>query len=167
MVAVPRLTFYVLRFCVCDVLQWGMEREMMNDELRTIFEQDQADRQGELHPEVGQRDRARRARVEELIAADELQTPEDYFHAAMVFQHGERLEHFLRAHELALKAAELGDPQPARWLAAPAYDRWLIYQGQRQKYGTQYIAEDGCWKLWDTDPTTTDEERAAWDVPSL
>jgi hypothetical protein len=61
-----------------------MEGATTNDELRLIFEQDQADRQGELHPEAGQRDRARRARVEKLIAADALQAPEDYFHAAMV-----------------------------------------------------------------------------------
>jgi hypothetical protein len=42
-----------------------------------------------------------------------------------------------------------------------------MYQGQPQKYGTQYIAEDGCWKLWDIDPATTDTERAGWDVPPL
>jgi hypothetical protein len=139
----------------------------MNDELRTMFEQDQADRQGELHPDIGKRDDARRARVEELIAADALQTPEDYFHAAMVFQHGQRLEHFWRAHELALKAAELGHLQPARWLAAAAYDRWLMHQGKPQKYGTQYRSDGARWKLWDVDPATTDAERAAWDVPSL
>jgi hypothetical protein len=85
----------------------------------------------------------------------------------MVFQHGERLEHFWRAHELALKAAELGHPQPARWLAAAAYDRWLMCQGQPQKYGTQYIAEEVYWKLSDIDPATTDTERAAWGVPPL
>ena len=38
MVAVSRLTFYVLRFCVRDVLQWALEREMMNDEERAAWE---------------------------------------------------------------------------------------------------------------------------------
>ena len=37
MVAVPRLTFYVLRFYVRDVLQGAMEREMINDEERAAW----------------------------------------------------------------------------------------------------------------------------------
>ena len=71
------------------------------------------------------------------------------------------------ARELALKAAELGHLQLARWLAAAAYDRWLMLQNKPQKYGTQYRSDGDRWKLWDVDPATTDAERAAWDVPSL
>ena len=97
----------------------------MNDELCTMFEQDQADRQGELHPDIGKRDDARRTRVEELIAADALQDPEDYFHAAMVFQHGQRLEHFWRARA----GAEGGraEPSPAGALACRRRLRPLAY----------------------------------------
>ncbi len=32
--------------------------------------------------------------------------------------------------------------RPARWLAAAVYDRWLIYQGRPQKYGTQFDWDD-------------------------
>jgi transposase len=70
-----------------------------------------------------------------------LQAPEDYFHAAMVFQHGETLDDFWRAHELAKRGAELGHPN-CRWLTAAAYDRWLMNQGKPQKYGTQYTSRD-------------------------
>ncbi len=112
----------------------------MNEELQALYEEDQADRRAfeqldrEQPQQVLQRDRARRQRVEELVESEALQAPEDYFHAAMVFQHGETLEDFWRAHELAKRGAELGN-EPYR--------------------------------LWDVDPSTTDEERAAWDVPPL
>lgn len=44
----------------------------------------------------------------------------------------------------------------------------MMNQGKPQKYGTQYISrDDEPYRLWDVDPTTTDEERAAWNVPPL
>ncbi len=145
----------------------------MNKELQALFEQDQADRRAfeqldhEQIQQMLQRDRERRQRVEELIGSEALQAPEDYFHAAMVFQHGEKLEDFWKAHELAMRGAELGHPD-CRWLSAAAYDRWLMNQGKPQKYGTQYTTrDDGPYRLWDVDPNTTDEERAAWNVPPL
>ncbi len=139
----------------------------MNAELRGIYQADQADRQGEdLGPDVAERDWARRRRVEALLAAGEAQDGPDFYHAAMVFQHGSGPEDFRRAHELALRAAELGH-RPGRWLAAAAYDRWLMNQGRPQKYGTQYTSAGDRWVLHEVDPETTDAERAEWDVPPL
>ncbi len=139
----------------------------MNEELRALYEQDQADRQGHrLAPGTGERDRGRRQRVAELLASGALQEASDYYHAALVFQHGDAPEDAWRAHELAGRAAALGH-RAGRWLAAAAYDRWLMYQGRPQKYGTQYRAADGRWRLWEVEPATTDAERAAWDVPPL
>jgi len=138
----------------------------MNQELRALFEQDQADRDGGLRPDARARDDRRRRQVEALIAAGGLRDPEDYYHAAMVFQHGTKPAHYLRAHELASRGAELG-VREARWLAAAAYDRWLMMNGRPQKYGTQYRADGGRWVLWEVDPATTDAERAQWDVPTL
>ena len=75
-------------------------------ELQALYEQDQADRgvfceqlDHEQLQQVLQRDRARRQRVEELIESEMVQAPEDYFHAAMIFQHGERLEELTRRKE--------------------------------------------------------------------
>jgi hypothetical protein len=68
---------------------------------------------------------------------------------------------------LALRGVELGC-RPARWLAAAALDRWLMATGKPQRYGTQYRRiGSGPFELWQVDPETTDEERAAWDVPPL
>ncbi|HEY7200163.1 MAG TPA: hypothetical protein VIC57_08130 [Candidatus Dormibacteraeota bacterium] len=138
----------------------------MNAELRGIFEADQADRRSDLGPEVASRDRERRRRVLELLAAGEVVDGADHYHAAMVFQHGGSRESYRRARELALRAAELGH-RSGRWLAAAALDRLLVHEGRPQRFGTQYRARDGEWLLVEVDPATTDEERAAWDVPPL
>lgn len=55
----------------------------------------------------------------------------------------------------------------ARWLAAAAFDRWCMYEGRQQKYGTQFVPDGERYRLWDVDPSTTDEDRVTWDVPSL
>ncbi len=142
----------------------------MHEELRQLYEQDQSDREGSQSgnaEKMIENDHTRLLRVEELIAAGMLESAEDYFHAAMIFQHGERLEHSWQAHELAKQACEQGHPT-GRWLAAAAYDRWLMRQGKPQKYGTQYMASDGGpYTLWEVDPTTSDAERAEWNVPPL
>ncbi len=42
-----------------------------------------------------------------------------------------------------------------------------MYQGKLQKYGTQYVSDGKRQWLWDVESSTTDEERAEWDVPPL
>lgn len=141
----------------------------MNKELQLLYQQDQADRfriQRLMPEQLVQRDRKRLQRVEYLRASEALQVPEDYFHAAMILQHGETLEHYWQAYELAKRGSELGYP-PCRWLVAAAYDRWLMKQGKPQMYGTQYILKEGQWTLYEIDPTTTDAQRAEWNVPPL
>jgi hypothetical protein len=141
----------------------------MNKELQLLYQQDQADRfniQKLMPEETVQRDRIRLQRVEELRASEALQVPEDYFHAAMIFQHGETLEQYWQAYELAKKGAESG-LLSCRWLVAAAYDRWLMKLGKPQMYGTQFISRGGLWILYEIDPTTTDAQRAEWNVPPL
>src|SRR3954452_1437676 len=74
-----------------------------------------------------------------------------------------------QASEWATKAVELDPDYPGvRWLAAAAKDRYLMWSGKPQLYGTQFKKDkDGPWYLWQVDPTVTDEERAKWDVPPL
>jgi ATPase family associated with various cellular activities (AAA) len=107
-----------------------------NAELRAIYEADQADRLGGFRPGIGGRDEARLHRVLALIQAGELRCADDYFHAAIALHHSpilvsseqERRSNYLRAHEFAKQAAELGDAR-GRWLAAASYDRWLMTGG--------------------------------------
>jgi hypothetical protein len=76
------------------------------------------------------------------------------------------LFHMRSVQDLAHAAAERGEAR-VRWLTVAAYDRWLMYQGKPQKYGAQYVADGVQHRLWDVDPSTTDTERAAWNVPPL
>jgi hypothetical protein len=143
-----------------------------NPELERLFQEDQADRRAgpseidwnALH----RRDTARRGRVGAIIQAGGARTASDFYHAAMVFQHGDTCADFRMAHRLAHTAAVM-DPadEQALWLAAAARDRELMKEGKPQLYGTQYRKVDGRWQLYPVDLAVTDEERAEWSVPSL
>ena len=145
---------------------WEAYRKTINAELLDLHDADQADRMVD-NPEdidwskVSVRDREHRARVAEIMAAGEAKVSDDYYHAAMVYQHGDKPEHYKQAHEWAKRAAEL-EPNhgAAKWLAAAAEDRWLMNQGKPQKYGTQFRKTNDRWELYEVDPTVTDEERA-------
>ena len=144
----------------------------MNEETRNLYAADRQDHAKTLkvntpaYKAIRARDLARRQRVMELVAANALESAEDYYHAAQIMNHGDRPDDARQAYLLALRAVELGH-RPARWLAAATYDRWQMYEGKPQKYGTNYIFDGQKDRLWNVDPRTTDEERAAWDVPPL
>jgi hypothetical protein len=94
---------------------------------------------------------------------------DDYFHAAMVFQHGEGVADIERANALA-KEAVARDPahKQARWLTAASEDRVLVCQGKPQRWGTQFACDDkGQFTLYPVDDSIDDEERARWNVPPL
>ena len=144
----------------------------MNEELKKLYDADRYEHahvpsHGTLkYREMRERDRHRRRQVALMITNSILKAPEDFFYAAQIFQHGDTPEEAWTAHQLALESAKLGH-RPARWMAAAAYDRWLMYQGKPQKYGTQYVSDGKRQRLWDVEPTTTDMERSEWDVPAL
>jgi hypothetical protein len=144
----------------------------MSSELQDLFRADQSDRKN--HPDYGtpqywllrERDAERRKHLGVIIESGGLKESEDYYYAAWILNHGESIEEIWQAHILAKQAVELGSRR-ARWLAAATYDRWLMYQGRRQKYGTQIVPDGKRQRVWDVEPATSDAERAQWDVPSL
>jgi hypothetical protein len=168
---------------VRDDPRWAKERARLaakveagdgvNAELLKIFTEDQGDRRpgpGKAvdWAVVGPRDKERRARVEAILAAGGAKFSADYHHAAMVFQHGESVAEIQRAHELAVEAIKLDpDNDLARWLAAAAEDRKLMYENKPQKWGTQFKVVDGKWVVWNVDPKVTDAQREEWNVPTL
>jgi hypothetical protein len=114
-------------------------------------------------------DARRRDVVTRILAQGGAKVSDDYFHAAMIFQHGDRRAHIQRARELALKAVEL-DPGNgrARWLYAAATDRLLVAEGKRQRYGTQFThGTDGRMELFPVEPGVPDAERRKWNVMPL
>jgi len=146
-----------------------------NPELLRLVTEDQADRQNmpetptpAFIQEFRERDRQRRLRVDQMLATGAATTGADFHAAALIFQHGDTLEDYARARELAAEAARRGHPAALR-LTALAWDRWLMKAGQPQRFGTQYMGDPatGQMNLYPVDPSVTDAERARWGIQPL
>jgi hypothetical protein len=135
-----------------------------------IYLEEQEDRGLEQGPEVYARDVARRAEIEQLLAASDATSAEDLYYAALIFLHSSTREDIQRAYELAQRSIER-DPHNARslFVSAAAFDRRARLMGEPQRYGTELVfdEETGSWSLYDLDPAVTDEERAALNVQPL
>lgn len=142
----------------------------MNIVLQSLYVADQADRQSaqyfeKNYLEIGKRDKNRRHQVAQMIKSRELVDAIDFYHAAMVYQHGDTPNDYKKAHKLAKTSMDMGY-HPARWLFAASLDRYLFSQGKPQKFGTQYqFDENGNEIYFPIDPSTTDQERKLYDVP--
>lgn len=112
---------------------------LTNIEMTAIFDADQVDRSAQSinWTVVGPADNQRRKRTETLLDNGALQSGDDFYHAAFVFQHGDAPNDFLKAHLLAMIATARGKTA-AVWIAAATLDRYLQASGQPQVLGTQF-----------------------------
>ena len=87
-------------------------------------------------------------RVKALFLANQLRTGNDFYHAAMLFQHGQT--------------------PVSRLLTAESEDRFLTHVGRPQRFATQF-SFDGTqpWKLNPVDSVITDDFRQLMDTQSL
>ncbi|WP_292106250.1 hypothetical protein [Brevundimonas sp.] len=116
-----------------------------NEELAAMFAADQAARTGGMISNgvlVTMQDAERRVRTRAMLDASQINTAQDYFHAAFIFQHGNEPDDFLLAHALAVTAVSKGHAR-APWIAAATLDRYLQNIGRSQIYGTQYRFPSG------------------------
>ena len=114
-------------------------------------------------------DAFRRKRVDELLDSGKVVTGKDYYHSAMIFQHGMDTVASAKAIKLMKKAIEL-DPATNKWLLAAAIDRHLMRKGEPQIYGTQYVrmGSNAKFERYRIDSTkVTDAERKAHNVETL
>lgn len=156
----------------------GLEEEGLlsdNATLIALFEEDQADRSGGGDAidwtVVSVSDSLRRERVLGLVDSGLVVTSADYYHAAMVFQHGADTTAARMAYDLSQRAVKI-DPTnaDAKWLLAAAWDRYKMRLGEPQWYGTQYVREndDDPWELYPVDTTAVSDEERLWlGVPDL
>ena len=144
-----------------------------NAELARLYREDQSDRADGTKTDwskVGPRDKARLARTKELYRENQLNTANDYYHAALILQHGHVPEDFLLAHEFCVVAISKGrNDKYTRWLAAASEDRFLMNIGRPQRFGTQYqaIPANAPYKLYNVDEGVTDELRRQMSTPTL
>ena len=73
----------------------------------------------------------------------------------MILQHGRDIDDYLLAHEFCVVALSKGERR-ANWLSGATEDRFLMSVGRPQRFATQFKAEKGVYKLYETDPHVTD-----------
>ncbi|HWQ15107.1 MAG TPA: hypothetical protein VNL77_20080 [Roseiflexaceae bacterium] len=112
------------------------------------------------------RGKIRRERVVALYAQGAVESAQDNYHAALVMLYGDDSAHYDMARTFARRAAALGE-QRAWSVVAAAWDRSLLARGAPQRFGTQFIRENGRWSLGEVDPRVSDAERAMYGVPPL
>lgn len=109
-------------------------------------------------------DRANTARMREIVAEHgwpgHALAGSDSAHAAWLLVQHAPAEFQEQCLPLLKEAAARGDAS-ARDLAYLT-DRVLMFRGEPQVYGTQYLVTDGSLRLWDVcDPETLDQRRSA------
>lgn len=142
-----------------------------NTELQSMFREDQNSRNAINidWASVSKQDSIRQKNVYELLKKGKVITGNDYYHAAMIFQHGEDSTASTMTVSLMKKALQL-DTTINKWLLAAAIDRDLMSKNKPQIYGTQYIkmGVNARWKRYKIDTTkVSDEERKYYGVETL
>src|SRR5579863_4874723 len=91
----------------------SFQQSATGNEVHQLYTEDQKDRGVGGEPldwdKIEPRDRVRRARAHELLAAGKLQTGEDFHDAAFIYQHRQNSADYLLAHVLATVAVQKGD----------------------------------------------------------
>jgi hypothetical protein len=138
-----------------------------NLEVKILVDADQAARRdNSFRTEAGRKaDHDRNVRMREIIATGLLQTPADYFNAALVMQHSAGFSGYQLAHELAMCSLLLGERGSAPWLAVASYDRMLRSVGHDQRFGTQQTMEGPPLRV--DEEGISDSTRRALGRPSL
>ncbi len=137
-----------------------------SEELERLAEEQVGDLENSEMAERAQRGKQRRDRVVDLYAAGSVRSPEDHYFAALIMLYGDEIGHFDFARQLARTAARTGEERAWSVIAA-AWDRALLARGRAQRYGTQFIREQGRWSLGAIEEQVTDAERAFYGVPPL
>lgn len=146
-----------------------------NDLLRELKNEDQSARStgGSAidWSKVSQEDAERRKKVVELLRSGEVKSGDDYFNAALIFQHGNSADDIRLAYALANISSVLKpENKTAKWLSAAAWDRIMMRLNKPQWYGTQFIGlgTPRKFELYKIDESAvSDEDRMAMGVPTL
>lgn len=130
----------MLLFLAAPAVASAEAKPQNNAEVKAMFDADQAARQdiSKIVPmELFKADAERRKRTRALLEAGQLNTGDDFYYAAFIFQHGSEPGDYLLAHTLAIAAVAEGRAD-AKWIAAATLDRYLLELHQPQIYGTQF-----------------------------
>jgi hypothetical protein len=148
-------------------------QNLSNAELKELVQADKVDRTKDDMDwsTVDAKDKARASRVQELLQKGKIETAEDFYNAGIIFQHGNSPDDIKLAFSFATISARLAPEHPApKWLAAAAWDRYMMWKKLPQWYGTQsqVLKKGGKTVLYPVLPdAVTDAERAEAQIPPL
>lgn len=163
-----KIRISIITFLLLSITAFAQEN---NKELVTMYENDQASRMnGPIDWAVLSReDSIRRASVDRMIEEGKVKTAQDFYHAAMIYQHGNDTIASGKAVQYMKKAVEM-DPSTNKWLLAAAIDRDLMRKGEPQIYGTQFLKNgmNEPYIQYEIDSTqVSDAQRQEYGVPTL
>lgn len=115
---------------------------------------------------IGLREKKTRKEVIEMLKKGEIKTSDDFYRAAMLFQHGGDFKSYALAIALAAVSGYLGESW-GRGLYAMAIDRFLLSIGQKQYFGTNLEKVRGKWHLAPYNRKTSDYERQSYLIGSM
>lgn len=107
---------------------------------------------------ISLKEKQARKDVLKMLKKREIRTSDDFYRAAMLFQHGTDFRSYALAVALAAVSGHLGESW-GRSLYAMALDRFLLSVGQKQHFGTNFEKTEGVWKLSPYNKKTSDYER--------
>jgi hypothetical protein len=152
--------------------QQSKQESPVSAELTSMLAEHQQMRQwGTIPAElINEADLRHRQSVYQLMAQSLIVEPGDLFKAAILLQDSGSSgcsENSMLAYYCALESARKGHEE-ARRLSAECLDMYLIASGLPQKYGTQmFLDVTGKYLLYPLDSSTTDADRASWNLPPL
>lgn len=129
-------------------------------ELQEIFAADQLDRNPPFPADLQLRDRDRRSRVGQIFGEGCINTAKDYLAAAIVFQHGDRPDHFFQTFLFSMRGSQLGDSKQKRNMAL-GIDRYLTNTNHKQLFASQAFKTNSelCWCLEPVEASFPDRVR--------
>ncbi|MEX0887901.1 MAG: hypothetical protein WDZ67_00805 [Patescibacteria group bacterium] len=101
-----------------------------------------------------------------MLRDGKVRSAQDFYYAAMIFQHGKTVSNYALAVALSRTSADLGNKN-GKWLYARALDRFFLKIGLKQKFGTQFSQVGKKWILDPYDQKTTDKDRKEYGVPTI
>lgn len=170
---VGSLSVLLLNGCIERKAETQNKKESpVSAELLSMLEEHQQMRSWKDYPVdlLREADLRHRQTVYQLLAQALIVEPADLYRAAVLLQSSDSSsgpEEIMLAYYCALESARKGNNE-ARHLSAEYLDKYLIKNGLPQKYGTQnFLDSKGSRVLYPFDSSTTDADRANWNVPSL
>lgn len=143
-----------------------------NRRLVLVFEEVQKERlQGDwedikFRKNISSKEKHARTEALQMLKKGKIKTADDFYRAAMLFQHGTNFKSYAIAVALAAASGHLGEPW-GRSLYAMALDRFLLSIGQKQHFGTNFEKIRRVWQLSPYNKKTSDYERQSYLVEPI